>query len=215
MGEAHAETGFGRLAHDRGEHAAAREHLERGQAIWQRLGKIRRAAVTARDLAVLDRETGQWQRAESRLRDCLTTFGAAMDRAGTAHTLGCMADLYRGCDQPDRARELYKDSLHTFTELGLHRRAGHANALHGLGTLALGDGEAGKAVHLLTAALEIWHELDIMSGQARTIGAMGEAHAARGDYEVAARMRREARELSEVSPVVPAPAMIRYRPQFT
>nr|BFE77511.1 hypothetical protein GCM10020093_001120 [Planobispora longispora] len=125
-------------------------------------------------LGMIHRRRGELVPAEAQLRRAAAKAQAAADPLMEAQMLAHLGQLYAD-DGHAEARQTLERALLLGTVH--HYDFGRAVALHGLGLLEIAEDRPQEAAGRLRAAMEIWDGLQNTLGRARTLAALGEAHA--------------------------------------
>jgi tetratricopeptide (TPR) repeat protein len=155
------------LERNEGNVSAARSHLEEALAFARGHEEDGYVALALNSLGDLDRLEGEYDRAEDRYEEALarvTHIGITMARPGMIHNLAHVAHA-RGDDT--KARELFREALDLFEEMG--DRRGMAECVAGLACLHAGSdpremarlfGAASAAVREMGVALSGSNQAD-------------------------------------------------------
>jgi predicted ATPase/DNA-binding winged helix-turn-helix (wHTH) protein len=137
----------------RGDYPRARWALREAADIFEELGDRSGAAWSINQQGDIARATGDLAAARGLYQRALAAFREAGDPWGSARSLTDLGAI--DCEQGDRlaAQVAYREALEIFAGLG-HRR-GMARVLEGFACLALGGGQAARALMLAAAAANI------------------------------------------------------------
>jgi eukaryotic-like serine/threonine-protein kinase len=136
------------------------------------------------------RYLGQLDKADTLLKEAVSTFTAAGDRSGAAHsTVGLATTAYNRGDLGG-ARQLYQQSLAVFREIGSRRSV--AGALYDVAVTYYDQGDLRAAEKMYEEALEAEREVGNKNGIANTLDSIGNVLADEGDQAGAKKKYVEA-----------------------
>ena len=192
-GEARAHVALAVAARDRGEPAAALDHLRSALDAARRLGNPRYEATVLQFLGIVATETGDLNGASEWLAASLAItrrfgddFTEALTLLGLARVLAARGDA-GAADSAAAALALARE----------HEMPHHvADALTLLGELSLAAGRPAEAVTRLEEAVAVWRTRDWLSYLAAALVLLGRARSAAGSPDAGAAFR-EARTLYE------------------
>jgi tetratricopeptide (TPR) repeat protein len=182
---------LGRIAVQRGDHAAARRHLRQAELQARALGSLRGRGSVLLSLGDLDRYDGELDHAAacySRAAELFERCGAVSSRAYAEHNLGLVALERR---QLHPAREAFSAAEQVARRL--EERPLLADVLVGKAATALGLGHTSEADRLLHEAQQLYEAtrvVDVDSAHVAELAA--DVAEERGEVERAAVLRRMA-----------------------
>ncbi|MBB5962366.1 AfsR/SARP family transcriptional regulator [Planomonospora venezuelensis] len=182
LGELHTLQQLAAISQARGSPDLALRYAGRALDIAQELGSSRDECVVRGLLGMTYRRRGEFTAAEEQLRRAAAKARIAADPLMEAQMLAHLGQLYAENGHIE-ARQTLERALSLSTVH--HYDFGRAVALHGLGLLEIAEDRSPEAVGRLQAAVEIWDRLQNALGRARTLTALGEAHAGTGDRAAA------------------------------
>ncbi|GIH73967.1 SARP family transcriptional regulator [Planobispora longispora] len=190
LGQLHTLQQLAGISQAQGSPDAALRYAERALSIAEELASPRDECVVRGLLGMIHRRRGELVPAEAQLRRAAAKAQAAADPLMEAQMLAHLGQLYAD-DGHAEARQTLERALLLGTVH--HYDFGRAVALHGLGLLEIAEDRPQEAAGRLRAAMEIWDGLQNTLGRARTLAALGEAHAKGGDRAAARAALEEAR----------------------
>ncbi|MFF5205552.1 BTAD domain-containing putative transcriptional regulator [Streptosporangium sp. NPDC000396] len=182
LGELHALQQFAMVGHQRGRHDEALQYARHALVMAEELGSPRDECVVRGLLGVIHKRRGEFLEGGAQLRQATTNARAAADPLLEAQMLAHLGQLYVEEGHAD-ARQTLERGLSL--SAACHYDFGQAVALHGLGVLDCAEGHLAAGVAWLRSAAELWERLQNVFGKARTLAALGEAHARVGDQAAA------------------------------
>jgi CHAT domain-containing protein/tetratricopeptide (TPR) repeat protein len=200
--------GLGQLELRRGNYAAARKFLTEALRAYEATGAPDDVIAARQALADALGASGNLQGAIHQIDAALRYADSAHLQPATSARLALAeADLLMRLNELSKAERRYKDAQRLYRSAGDAR--GHAEALHGLGMLALEKEDPAAAQSYLSAALRTQEASGDTRAAAITRIALGGAAAGRGDLASARRLyARAARQLDSLQdPVAAAVAL--------
>jgi tetratricopeptide (TPR) repeat protein len=165
---------------------AARTHYEAALGMAREMGDRRRAAGSLTNLGLLAQEENDLVSSRQRHEEAMAIYADLGDKAGLACVqlnLGVVCKLEHRLEE---AAHLIAQCLSAFDGMGDNERL--AAALRNLGEVAYYDGRRDEAGGLVRRSLSITGKLGDRRSTARGILWLGIIEAARGQYEVSARL---------------------------
>lgn len=150
-------TAAGTLAHNQGDHAAARAYYQESLALSRVLGDEAAVAGTLNDLGWLAWRQGEYQTARALSEEALGLHRQLGDRQGTAHALNNLGWIAQHQGDYDLAASFHRDCLLLREQAGDTRGMGFS--LTGLGRATLGQGALADAVSLLDRACDLLRQV--------------------------------------------------------
>jgi tetratricopeptide (TPR) repeat protein len=168
------------------------------------LGDLKAVARALSNLANVVKLQGDYDRARSLYKECLSIFQGLRDRAGVAWSLNYQGDVARDQGDSVAAQALYEQGLAIFRELG--DRWGIAGTLADLGSLAREQRNYASAHSLYRESIKIFQELDHKRGIARLLECFACSAAAQFHAERSLRLAGTAAALRQEigAPLTPA-----------
>jgi tetratricopeptide (TPR) repeat protein len=145
----------------------AQQHFENSLACWRTLSDRVATARCLHNLASVVRVRGDYERAQTALREATGVFAELGDSSGAAWSINQQGDIAREQGRPDAARELYERALLSFREAG--DRWGAARSLTDLAYIHSEELQYQKARAAYQEALKIFAELGHKRGMARVL----------------------------------------------
>ncbi|MEG3859569.1 tetratricopeptide repeat protein [Microcoleus sp. herbarium12] len=149
-----------------------------------------RRSYCLRELGAINRNFGNWDLAETYLKDALSIAEEEDNKSGIATSLGMLGDIERNRGNWDEAERLYRQCLALRKDLG--DRAGMASSWGVLGDIERNRGKWDEAERLYRQSLALRTELGDREGIAKSIGSLGENELARGNIDTAEQLLTEA-----------------------
>lgn len=163
--------------------AEARRALGAALEIFDELGDLHGLALCRRDLALLDRQIGEDDRALVLYEHAARDFERVGDVVGRATVLTQSAYIWMRREHGAAAHAQLEEALAVFRSVGYAH--GEAHALWRAGQVLLQRGEHAQAERTLTGVLEMVRRSRDIIGEGHLLRNLGEVHAATGRYEQA------------------------------
>jgi len=192
LGERHVYLQLAILRREQGRYDDAAAAAQRALAMARESNSTRDESVALGILGVVYRELGDLDRSESSFQPAIEIARAAGDPLQEAYLSIHLGQLYVRHQHPG-ARRVLEHGLALSRDL--RSVFGHALALHGLGELDRSVGQHRRAIARLAEAARLWDQLEARFAQARTLAALGCAHAAVREPDAARAARLAALEL--------------------
>ena len=177
----------------RGSWTEGRSTIEAALGIDGGAASTRDGARALRAGAALARGQGDYDRAESLLRDSIAVARNVGDEAATAAALFELGNVENDRERLSEARTLYAEALALRRHLG--DRGGIAKTLHNLAVVAEALQDLEEAARLYEEALVLHRELGNRSMEAHTLNGLGLVAAALGDASLARAQQEQALEI--------------------
>ncbi|WDZ83442.1 AfsR/SARP family transcriptional regulator [Micromonospora cathayae] len=161
----------------------ARQALGAAREIFDELGDVHGLALCRRDLALLDRQIGEDDRALVLYEHAARDFEKVGDVVGRATVLTQSAYIWMRRGHSAVAHAQLEEALSVFRTVGYAH--GEAHALRRAGQVLLQRGEHAQAEQTLTGVLEMVRRSRDIIGEGHLLRNLGEVHAATGRYEQA------------------------------
>jgi DNA-binding SARP family transcriptional activator len=187
-GEAAMLYSLGALALHQHQPELARRDLTAAERLFAQLGSPHGRGLALRNLAFLDRVQGRRDSATAKYRESLALLRSAGDRAGEAHVLVGLAQIYLEHRELDRAKGLLDKALAIGHAIGLQR--GVAQTMYAIGELQLIRNEYEEARRQFTAVLATVQQTGDSTGEAYSRLGLGVA--------VLRQCRRAGQEIEEL-----------------
>ncbi|WP_405778820.1 BTAD domain-containing putative transcriptional regulator [Streptomyces sp. NBC_00859] len=190
------------MLHDLGAVALRLRRLEDADAYFASALELHRAtdeehgaALTLRNMAIIDRMRGDLDTAMFRLQQARSVFLRVGDRSSEAHALNNMAqiELDRGC--PDTAVRLGLQAVAVSESIGEGGARGVAQGTHRLGRAYLAQGRFERAEEAFLRVVRIVKEKSDMVGLAYALLGLGEARLGAGASQKAEHTLADALEI--------------------
>ncbi|GAA3816102.1 BTAD domain-containing putative transcriptional regulator [Sphaerisporangium flaviroseum] len=172
-GEAAMVYGLGSLALYRQRYAEARTLLENACELFAEMAEDHGYALALRNLALLERTTGQVGPAATHYDEALSLLRRAGDRAAEANVLIGMAQISLDRGRLDSAESLLEEALRSFQTIGNWR--GEAQAQYRLGEVHLRQRRFEEAAQAFSAAFPLVRRLHDLLGEAFLSRGLGQA----------------------------------------
>ncbi|GGM09128.1 AfsR/SARP family transcriptional regulator [Micromonospora yangpuensis] len=161
----------------------ARRSLSAAQETFDELGDLHGLALCRRDLALLERQGGDDDRALVLYEHAARDFERVGDIVGRATVLTQSAHIWMRRGHSAVAQAQLEESLEIFRSVGYSR--GEAHALRRAGQVLLQRGEHAQAEQTLAGVLTMVRRSGDIIGEGHLLRNLGEVHAATGRYEQA------------------------------
>lgn len=193
-GEAAVRYSLGSLELFEQHYGSARADLDRSSALFAELADDYGGALVGRNLAILDRLTGDYDRSGARSRAALAVLRSHGDHSGEAHVLANLAQLAMDTGRVDEALAVIEDAARAAEDLPNRRLAAQITHRRGLVHLRRGEGETAEA--LFVEVLAFARAVDDRSAALHGMVGLGEARELRGDPVAARRSFEQAAALA-------------------
>lgn len=194
-GEAAVRYSLGSLELFEQRYGRARVDLDRAAELFADLADEYGRALVDRNLAILDRLTGDFDRSCQRSRAALVVLRSHGDRSGAAHVLANLAQLAMDTGRVDEALAVIEDAARAVEDLPNRRLAAQITHRRGLVHLRRGEGDTAEA--LFDRVLTFARAVDDRSAALHGMVGLGEALELRGDPVAARRSFEQAAVLAE------------------
>jgi tetratricopeptide (TPR) repeat protein len=182
------------LSKRRSEHA--RTALKSALRLFDELGDVHGRALCWRDLALLERQAGDLDRAAALYERSLRAFDQVGDIVGKATALTQSAHIWIQRGDGGGAHARLREALAIYRSVGY--AGGEARALRRVGQLLLQSGETQQAEHTLVEVLAMVREAGDLIGEGHLLVNLGEVNThleryeqARGQFERALSIREQ------------------------
>ncbi|HLM98400.1 MAG TPA: tetratricopeptide repeat protein [Bryobacteraceae bacterium] len=155
----------------------------------------RRKSATIHNLAGLEVQQGDIERALDLLQECLEILDRIGDVQGKAPALHQMAGVIATQGDIERALQLWQQSLEIEERIGDVK--GKAATLHQMAGVIATQGDIERALQLWQQSLEIEERIGDVLGKAATLHQMAWAIARQGDIERALQLWQQSLEIKE------------------
>ncbi|MFI9526074.1 AfsR/SARP family transcriptional regulator [Micromonospora rosaria] len=182
-GSAAVLSSLGTLHISRQQPEEARRSLGAALEIFDDLGDVHGLALCRRDLALLERQGGDDDRALVLYEHAARDFERVGDIVGRATVLTQSAHIWMRRGHSAVAHAQLEESLEIFRSVGYTR--GEAHALRRAGQVQLQRGEHAQAEQTLTGVLTMVRRSRDIIGEGHLLRNLGEVHAATGRYDQA------------------------------
>jgi DNA-binding SARP family transcriptional activator/tetratricopeptide (TPR) repeat protein len=172
----------------------ATAQFEQARVLFERLGDRHEAALVLRNMAYLDRMSGNLQQALESGSAALDAFRAVGDRIAEAHVLQNLAQVHIDYGNDETAGGLLEEAAGICRDLG-NRRVG-AQVLHRIGELHLRQGRVGPAADAFAEVLTLVTQGGDRVGESYALLGLARARVGQGDLELAGQTLGQVRELA-------------------
>lgn len=162
---------------------AARAELTEAAQLFKEVGDEHGTALANRDLAYLDRLSGQLGDAIRRYEQVLAVFRRLGDRIAAAYALHSLAQVRLELNEPDSAKGLLTEALMLCQGVPCGRI--EAQVLHRLGEAHLATGKLAAAVSAFERSLTITSNIGDIVGQSYAQQGIGVARVRQGEFSKA------------------------------
>jgi DNA-binding SARP family transcriptional activator/tetratricopeptide (TPR) repeat protein len=173
----------------------ARQALGAALEIFDELGDVHGLALCRRDLALLDRQIGEDDRALVLYEHAARDFERVGDVVGRATVLTQSAYIWMRRGHTAVAHDQLDEALSIFRAVGYTH--GEAHAQRRAGQVLLRRGEHAQAERTLTGVLEMVRRSRDVIGEGHLLRNLGEVHEASGRYEQAREAYEQALAVRE------------------
>jgi len=173
----------------------ARRALGSALEIFDELGDVHGLALCRRDLALLDRQIGEDDRALLLYEQAARDFERVGDVVGRATVLTQSAYIWMRREHTAVAHDQLDEALQIFRSVGYAQ--GEAHALRRAGQVLLRRGEHAQAERVLIGVLEMVRRSRDVIGEGHLLRNLGEVHVASGRYEQAREFFAQALQVRE------------------
>ena len=184
---------LGALASSQGDYTAAGHSLERGLALYERLGDESGIAASLNALAIVARDRGDYIAAQANFERSLARWRLLSDRQAIARCLHNLANVAKVRGDYGRARWALGEATGIFEELGDY--SGAAWSINQQGDIARETGDMVTAREFYRRALGAFRETEDPWGAARSLTDLGYIDCEQGNHLAAHTAFREAMEL--------------------
>jgi predicted ATPase len=184
---------LGALASSQGDYMAAGHSLERGLALYERLGDESGIAASLNALAIVARDRGDYIAAQANFERSLARWRLLSDRQAIARCLHNLANVAKVRGDYGRARWALGEATGIFEELGDY--SGAAWSINQQGDIARETGDMVTAREFYRRALGAFRETEDPWGAARSLTDLGYIDCEQGNHLAAHTAFREAMEL--------------------
>jgi predicted ATPase/DNA-binding XRE family transcriptional regulator len=179
----------GALAHSRSDPETAIRLWERARIYFERLNDEAQVAAVLNGIGIASVDAGDYERADSMLRDSLAIRRRLEEPFALATSLNNLANLARYRGQYREAESLYKESLQNYDRAGVV--GSKASTVNNLALVAIELGEIDRAEQLTLESLRIYGRSNNVEQRVRSTVNLGDVAAERGELERAAELYRE------------------------
>jgi CHAT domain-containing protein/Tfp pilus assembly protein PilF len=159
------------------------KNSEQALAAFDKCGSSLMQGYAINNIAVVEGDTGELERALADYEKARPLFGEAGDRQGEALALNNAGQVYALLGDSKRALENFDQVLPKFRSLGDRRR--EALTLNNMGRVYDGLGEPGKALKKYSESLAVAEALGDRRLRAQTLNNIGVVYSNLGEYEKA------------------------------
>ncbi len=184
---------LGALASSQGDYAAAAHSLERGLALYERLGDESGIAASLNALAIVARDRGDYIAAQVNFERSLARWRLLSDRQAIARCLHNLANVAKVRGDYACARSALGEATGIFEELGDY--SGAAWSINQQGDIARETGDMIAAREFYRRALATFRETGDPWGAARSLTDLGYIDCEQGNHLAGHTGFREAMEL--------------------
>ncbi len=181
---------MGAILRQRGQFALALPCLNQSLVLHREQNELSDAAWALYELAMLDREMGNFNQADGHAQEALTIFRDIGDAKGEAWMQMVLGEVSRGRGRYFEALEHFDLALASFRNV--YSEEGIASTLRDCGTVHEALGNYGKALTYYEEALRIFNTLGQRSGQGWVLADRSIVHADEGRLDIAEPECREA-----------------------
>lgn len=185
-----SEHSLSRIAHDRGDHEAAREHIERSLAMDRKIGYRYGEGKDLVLLGLVALRQGDLDAAEEHLEAALDILKEIGDTKGEAQALGNLGNVASGRGDLETAANYYEMTLDRVEELG--DRHEQARAVGNLGIVADKRGHLEAAADYYERSLYLFRKVGDKRSQSMTLSNLGTVYYKRGELGEAMELLKEA-----------------------
>jgi DNA-binding SARP family transcriptional activator/tetratricopeptide (TPR) repeat protein len=192
-GQAHAYRDLGRTLAQRGDHSAARDHLDAALRLYEQLGDVTGQARTHHNLGWLRQAQGHHREALAHSEAAFALFETAGDTLWQARTLNAAGWLHAQLGDQRRTLDLCGQALTLMRRL--QDRHGEAGTWDSIGFAHHHLADHTAASRCYRRAIDLFAELGDRGAEAEVLLHLGDTHDASGDPHAARVAWRRALDL--------------------
>jgi tetratricopeptide (TPR) repeat protein len=174
---------IGALATSRGEFVTARNFLEQGLFLYEKLEDEPGIAASLNAIAISARDVGDYAIAQANFERSLACWRLLSDRSAIARCLHNLANVVKVRGDYARARRALAEAADIFDELG--DRSGTAWSINQQGDIARASGDTAGCRRLYQLALTTFREANDPWGTARSLADLGYVECEAGNHPAA------------------------------
>lgn len=184
---------LGAVATTQGDFSAAKQFLEEGLRLYERLDDQWGIAASYNALAITARDRGDYAAAETNFERSLVCWRRLLNESAIARCLHNLANVLKARGDYLRARRALREATQTFNKLG--DRSGAAWSINQQGDVAREQGDLSGARQLYQQALSTFRETGNRWGVGRSLSDLGCINCEQGNYSAANAAYHEAMEI--------------------
>ncbi|MFC4588510.1 AfsR/SARP family transcriptional regulator [Sphaerisporangium corydalis] len=175
----------------------ARRDFEAATRLFDDIGDDTGTALVLRNIAFLDRMSGDYEQATAHYERALSMFTSTGDQVASAYVLHNLAQLRLETGDPEGASNLLSEALELSRQGGSRRV--ETQVLHRMGDTYLGWDEPALAAEIFDTALAMVREIGDPAGEAYILNGLGIARLRLGETAVAEDALRHAVRLARTT----------------